>query len=278
MTGARASLALAVVLAWSASVNAQDAWVPYRGESSISLVYTYQTFEDFYKGDQDASYPFGRSHQQTTFAIFEYGLTDALAIDVTLAYSHTSTTDSPVAPTGGVDSGLADSSIGFRWRIVDEFEKPNAPTLTVRVGGIVAGTYDAGLPYSAGDGASGVEAALMFGKDFGHSGFGLYGETGYRHRAEKVPEDLVALLGLYKTLGDWSTNFGLRHVHALSGSDIGDPGFKFQELQEIATYIEASVGHSNAKGRYIGAHFAQTINGRNTAKKTVFGLSVTFPF
>lgn len=252
--------------------------MPYRGKSSISLVYTYQTFQDFYKGEEEASYPFGQSHQQTAFAIFEYGLTDAFAIDVTLAYSHTSTTDSPTAPTGGVDNGLADTAIGFRWRVVDEFENPSAPTLTLRVGGIVAGTYDAGLPYSAGDGASGVEAAMMFGKDFGYRDLGFYGEAGYRHRAQNVPEDLIAQLGLYKTMGNWSTDVGLRHVHALSGSDIGDPGFKFQELREIATYVEASVGHSNPAGRYIGAHFAQTINGRNTAKKTVFGLSITFPF
>jgi len=33
--------------------------------------------------------------------------------------------------------------------------------MTVRAGGIIAGTYDAGPPYSAGDGAPGVEAALM---------------------------------------------------------------------------------------------------------------------
>ena len=278
MTRTAFPIAVVLVTLWSVAAGAQGAWVPYQGESSLSLVYTFQTFEDFFKKNEESSYPFGRSRQQTAFAIVEYGLTDALAIDVTFAYTHTSTTESPVAPAGAVDNGLADTAIGFRWRIVDEFDGTSAPTVTFRVGGIVAGTYDAGLPYSAGDGASGVEAALMLGKDFGHRGLGVYGEAGYRHRAERVPADLVAQVGLYKSLGMWSANVGFRHVQALSGSDIGDPGFRFQELKEIASYVEASFGHSSESGRYVGAHFAQTIDGRNTAKKTVFGLSVTFPF
>ncbi len=276
----RLAIPAAVVLGtlWSVAASGQEAWVPYQGESSLSLVYSFQTFEDFFRNNEEKSYPFGRSQQQTVFAIVEYGLTDALAIDVTFAYSHTSTSKTPGGPTGANDSGLADTAFGFRWRVVDEFDGTSAPTVTVRVGGIVAGTYDAGLPYSAGDGASGVEAALMIGKDFGNHGLGVYGEAGYRHRAKRVPADLVAQLGLYKTMGAWSANVGFRHVQALSGSNIGDPGFKFQELKEIASYVEAAFGHSSAGGRYIGAHFAQTVDGRNTAKKTVFGFSVTFPF
>lgn len=277
MTRAAIPAAVLLVTLWSVAASGQGAWVPYQGETSLSLVYTFQTFEDFFRNDEKKSYAFGRSRQQTAFAIVEYGLTDALAIDVTFAYTHTSTTKSPGAPTGANDNGLADTAIGFRWRVVDEFDGSSAPTVTVRIGGIVAGTYDAGLPYSAGDGASGVEAALMLGKDFGSRGLGVYGEAGYRHRAERVPADLVAQLGLYKTMGAWSANVGFRHVQALSGSNIGDPGFKFQELKEIASYVEASFGRSSDNGRYIGAHFAQTVSGRNTAKKTVFGFSVTFP-
>ena len=251
----RLAIPAVVVLGILSSVTAsgQDAWGPYQGESSLSLVYSFQTFEDFFRNHEEKSYPFGRSRQQTVFAIVEYGLTDALAIDVTFAYSHTSTSKTPGGPTGANDSGLADTAIGFRWRVVDEFDGTSA------------------LPYSAGDGASGVEAALMVGKDFGKHGLGVYGEAGYRHRAKRVPADLVAQLGLYKTMGAWSANVGFRHVQALSGSNIGDPGFKFQELKEIASYVEAAFGHSSAGGRYIGAHFAQTVDGRNTAKKMVFG-------
>jgi hypothetical protein len=232
------------------AATAQDAWLPRAGDKSISAVYTFQTFENFFLAESKATYPFGRSVQQTWFATFEYGLTESLALDLTAAYTYTSTSASPDSPAGVVDEGLADTAVGLRWRIVDEFEASSAPTLTLRVGGIVAGTYDVGLPYSSGDGASGVEVALLAGRDFGARGFGLYGELGYRHRAEHVPADLVAQVGAYKTFGGWSASAGLRQVRALSGSDIGDPGFRFQELREIASYLEASFGHSSAGGRY----------------------------
>jgi len=97
----RLAIPAVVVLGILSSVTAsgQDAWGPYQSESSLSLVYSFQTFEDFFRNHEEKSYPFGRSRQQTVFAIVEYGLTDALAIDVTFAYSHTSTSKTPGGPT-----------------------------------------------------------------------------------------------------------------------------------------------------------------------------------
>ncbi len=53
----RLAIPAVVVLGILSSVTAsgQDAWGPYQGESSLSLVYSFQTFEDFFRNHEDDS-------------------------------------------------------------------------------------------------------------------------------------------------------------------------------------------------------------------------------
>jgi hypothetical protein len=281
MTNAKWSLlTLAFVLLSSMPAASRTAWVLPQGKFSLNLSYVFETFDEFWMGRTKAQLP-DDIEQHTVAVGLEYGLFDAVTVDLTLGYTRTS-----FSPADDLD-GLNDTTLGVRWRVVDEFavDSPYIPTLTVRVGGIIAGTYDTvttGAPHSPGDGASGVEMSLLFGKALGNTGFGLFGEVGYRHRLENVPDDFFASLGVYKTfLEGFIASFGYRRVQGLSGLDIGGPGFtpaRFPETQEIFDNLEAGLGYTDTGGRHYGLFGAWTIDGKNAGEKTIVGASLTIPF
>jgi hypothetical protein len=130
-----------------------------------------------------------------------------------------------------------------------------------------------------GDNASGVEGSIIWGKVFGASGFGVQGDAGLRYRTEHVPDDFFVSAGLFQTFFDRLTlSFNFRHVHAMSGPDIGDPGFTFPEVKEIASSLEYGLTYQDEGGRYYSAFVAHTIDGRNTSDRLVVGFSFGIPF
>jgi len=274
-------LAASVLLTMTAASTATAAspWTLARGDLALTPTFLYETFDRFFLGTDETRGPERGVHQTTFSTTLEYGILDELTADLTLGF-----TRSVVETAAGDDGedGLADTTFGLRYRLVDEFtsDSPWMPTLGVRVGGIVEGTYQQGLVQSPGDGASGVQADLLFGKSFGASGFGMSGSVGYRHRTELVPDDLLLSLGVYQTFLQYGlASVGFRHEQGLSGSDIGDQGFNFPGLKEIATSLESSLSLRHPDGHSLGFVFAHTFDGRNTGKKLVYGgvLTLVFP-
>ena len=54
--------------------------------------------------------------------------------------------------------GMTDMTIGLTWRVIDEdISEAGAPSVAVRVAGIIAGDYDTGMPWSVGDGGDGFD-------------------------------------------------------------------------------------------------------------------------
>lgn len=256
---------------------AQSPWLPVEGRLEITPRYVYQNFQEFWirrdqrmKLDEDVV-------QHTGTLSAEYGITQDWAVDATLGYTRV---DSKAFGGSNTDDGLADTRLGVRYRIVDERDTSQnwVPTVTLRVGGIVAGTYDAGLPFSAGDGAHGGEFSMLVGKAIGGTGFGIYGEAGYRLRENPVPDEFFGLLGVYQTLGQFTLSAGYRHIQSLSGVNIMDEGFTFPELKEINQLFEAGLGFTDKGGRFYQIFGAFTLDGRNTGDKMILGISATFGF
>jgi hypothetical protein len=273
-----ALLALAPVF----QVFGQSAILPAPGQFEATPMYVYQSFKDFWMGKDKASLP-DHIVQHTASVALEYGVTDTIALDTTVGYTWVDTT-----AFGGktTDDGLTDTRIGVRWQVFDERATTCkwAPTVAFRLGGIIAGTYDTGLPVApgrpcaGGDGAHGGEASMLFTKAIADTGFGLYGEVGYRLRENPVPDDFFGLFGAYKTFGSFTLNAAYRHVQGLSGTDIGAPGFTFPALKEINQIFEAGLGFRDSGGRYYQVFGAFNLGGRNTGDKTILGVSATFPF
>jgi hypothetical protein len=280
-----------VFMATAVTGTAQSVWLPYQGELLVAPGFSYSTFDEFWVG-RDRVHPLEDNDesldQYTGYVTLEYGILERLAADATVGYTATSRTR-----TFGNDSdkGLADTMIGVRYRMVDEDKV--IPAIAVRVGGIIAGTYDENTPFSAGDGAHGFESSILFGKSFGNTGFGAYGDIGYRVRENPVPDEIFGSGGFFKQFSNIfaeadaiTTSIGYRHIQSLSGIDIMGRDWNpargaahgFPALREINQLLEGALGYTDMGGRQYQVAVGKSLKGRNTGDKWIFLFSVTLPF
>lgn len=276
-------LCLPLVLA-AAPAFTQSAWLPAEHQFVVTPVFAYSTFDSFWMGgDKVDNPPNGKSlDQYTGFLAMEYGLVGALALDAAIGYTKTDTD----AFGGGSNDGLADTSVGLRYQFVAEESDRWWPTVATRVGAIFPGTYDENTPFAPGDGVWGVECQLLLAREFGDSGFGTWGDVGYRIRGNPAPDDFFASAGVYKEFGRVTVSAGYRHIQGLSGLDIGGPGFDpgagvdsgFPALKEINQLFEGSVSYRDAGNRRYSFIAAKSLDGQNTGDKMIFGFAVTLPF
>ncbi len=259
-----------------------SAYLPEPGLLLLTPQYLYQSFNHLHAGTAkftlaDLGYQ-GRLKQHTVQASLEYGVHPDWAFD--LSFGHVSVR----FPARNQD-GMTDTGIGVRYRLHDEFKTHNGlPTVALRVGAIVAGSYKVytGLPPSnPGDGASGVETSLLLGKSLGKSGINLYGDIGFRHRGQGVPEDLFGTAGVAWEATRWLMfTAAYRHEQGLSGIDILGVGFTgdFRVVKEVNQIAEFGVVFTDRHGRSLNLFSAISLDGRNTGDKTIFGVSATLPF
>jgi hypothetical protein len=277
---------IGAALGAAAACHAQSAWLPAQGQLQATPGFSFSTFDEFWMGKTKVDNPpNGKSlDQYTGYLALEYGILENLAADATIAYT---ATDTDAFGGDASDDGLADTFLGLRYRLLDESQAGSVwvPTLSVRAGGIIAGNYDANKPFSAGDGAHGFEASVLLGKAFGDTGFGMYGDIGYRVRENPVPDDAFGSVGFYKLLGPVTVAFGYRHVQGLSGIDIGGPSFNpdlgrshgFPAVKEINQLVEGGLAFTDSGGRNYQVTLARSVDGRNTGDKFILGVNVTIP-
>jgi hypothetical protein len=282
----KAFVILALILFGAVQVQAQlSAYLPEQGQFIITSSSQYQRYGDFWLGgtriELEVATGFDEQRQFSTYLTFEYGILPDLAIDATLGYTWAEFTRGPSDVDDLTDDGMTDTAIGLRYRILDEHRFSWAPTVTVRVGGILPGTYDDAFPFSAGDGAGGFETSLLVAREICPH-FGVYGEFGYRWRDHDVPEELFGTAGFWATCHGFTLSAGYRQTESTHGPDIGDPGFGvdfgFPQTREIDKRLEASVGYTDDAGRNYSVYYAHTIDGRNTGDKSIYGLAISIPF
>lgn len=261
-----------------------SAYLPDPGQFVLTSASQYQRYEDFWVGgtriDLELATGFKKQRQFSTYLTLEYGILPDLAADATVGYTWAEFVRGPHDARLD-DDGMTDTAIGLRYRVVDERKVRWAPTATIRVGGIIPGTYDDAFPFSAGDGAGGFETSLLLGREICPH-FGLYGEFGYRWRDHDVPEELFGTAGFWTRCHNVILSGGYRQTESTHGPDIGDPGFGvefgFPQTREIDKRLEGSLGYTDDGGRTYAFYYAHTIDGRNTGDKTVFGISISIPF
>jgi hypothetical protein len=269
----------ALLAAGAALLHAESAWLPPAGELTLTPSYVYQYYDTFRLGTAKVTLP-ANIVQQTESLAFDYGIAPNLALDATLGYTGTR-----FKPPGAkfTREGLDDSRLGLRYRFIDETAV--TPAFAFRVGAIIAGNYDVPNtlpPINPGDKASGFETSISTGKTFGETGFGFYGEAGYRNRNHNVPDDLFGGIGLFKHFGSAGLNVGFRHTQGLSGGDIAGTGFGtsygFPQVKETVSFIDTGLSYTDRGGRTYQFVAAWKVGrGRNTGDATVFGFSVGIP-
>lgn len=261
-------------LVFAASAVAQHSvWLPGADRCVVTPSYVYQTFDTFWMGENKTDLG-GDLMQHAAFLGFDYGIAEDTALDATVGWVW-SEADGVFGDQN--DDGLADTTFGIRQRFLDEANYSLLPSLALRIGGIIEGSYDENFPFSAGDGASGAEVSLLAGKTI-CPGFGLYGDVGYRYRDGHVPDEWFGSTGLFFAWKFLSATFGYRFAEGLSGNDIGDTGFTFPTVKEISQNLEASLGFTDPGGRYYQLFYAHTVAGRNTGERDIFGAAISLTF
>lgn len=282
----------------SAFADGVSPWLPAPGAGFVNLSYVSQNATQFYVQDNlrgtppQNAVPDGKGPnlgQHTVWLNGMYGWSDAIAIDFRVGaarsyFGATTPMGDPIPPTGGRDnySGVTDANIGVTWRVVDELVCPSVPSIALRGGAIIEGSYTPGYINSIGDGASGLEVSALAGKYFADM-FAVSGEVGYRVRDEDVPEDLFVNLSggvLFENIG-LSVNYKL--VDAQSGLQIGGPGFSpvtrvFPRLEEDIQFLSGTVSLNVTDQTNIGVSYGEVIDGRNTSKSKVFSVSMGYLF
>ena len=273
-------------------------WIAEPGTGSISISYVNQNANEFYRQTTKVKGPLEATGanlaQNTLWFGVNYAVSDSVALDLQTAWAR-SFVAGGVGPSGGQESysGLYDSNIALTWRVVDELIS-DAPSVAIRLGMIAAGAYDTGYINSLGDGGNGFETSLIIGK-FG-SAAGFSAEVGYRDRTTtvvnedavggllrgevEIPSDMFVNLGLFIPANDAITiGVDYRMVNALSGIDIGGPGFspsRFPGLEEDGHIVGGRLIANVTDTVSLNAFFGQVVAGRNTAASRIIGVGLNF--
>lgn len=276
---ATVSVATASALLLAPLAAAQTPWLPAPGATDLSLSFTNQKADDFKPGTASAKLP--STLKQDTFSLsLTHGLADAVALDATIGYGKSSFIRVPgLAPNGGL-SGITDSRIGVRYRVLDDIA--NDPlTVTFGAAAILKGDYDTGALSAIGDGANALEVSVAVGK-LVTSKLSVYGVLGYRDRQSPVPKEMFYRLGATVNFTpQFYAGAEYQKVDARGGLDIGGPGFspaRFREVQEDYSLTSASLGFRFNNAVTAAIQFGEKKGERNTAESKVVGVSLTTSF
>lgn len=266
----------------TATAFANSAWLPPLGTTELSTFFLYETFDSFVADGTEGA--MGESAAIMSAGVSaQHGLCEDLALDLWVGYSVGSL---------GTDErgGLSDTRLGLRYRVLDEFRSDDAvPTVSLRLGLVAPGAYTAtGKSMIApGDGAWAGEISVLFGKAWVDSGFGVYGDAGFRARLgttefddpeQSVPHQMFASLGVYSALpADLYASLAIRHENTLGGGEISGVQH-FSGLSKRTESLELGFGGAVAEGHSLNLHFGYVLAGKNVAKKIVGGLGYTFSF
>jgi hypothetical protein len=271
---------LAVLLLAGGPSAAQSVWAPRPGGFTVTTAYNFRSFQQAWRGPRLFRFP-GTFSQHTGSVNVEYGISRNWTADSTFGYT---ATRGDAFGRGLSDNGWTDTNFGLRYKFIDERKSERAwmPSLSLRVAGIVAGSYQSNLRWSAGDGGSGIESSLLFGKFLRRWNAGYFGDFGYRKRTHPIPEDVFASIGAFKGFGPkrfpLAISGAFRNSQGLYGTDFGNPGVSFPSFKERFQSLEAGFSISDPQGRSYQVFVAKVINGRNTGRSTVVGVSTSFSF
>ena len=251
-------------------------WLPDPETGSITISYVSQNATELYSASKKT--PLADDLRQETVSVQgTYGLSDEFAMDLRMGFAKSEYTQ-----TGGRGRdnfrGLTDTNVGVVWRVADELVRPSLPSVALRAGAIIAGDYETGHINAIGDGGNGVELSALVGK-FITDRVALSGEVGYRDRDNDVPADFFLNLSGGVLVGDLlglSINYKL--VDALSGLDIGQPGFTFPELEEDIQFLGGTATFNTTDTTNVGVSYGEVLDGRNTAKSKVWSVSLGYSF
>ena len=290
-----------LVLAIPAMADA-SVWLPSPGTGSVTVSHVSQDADELWAGSSGPNpIPFQGLDQKTTLVSAVYGLSDAVALDGNVGQSKVKPTHGRPIPLG--TSGRTDLELGVTWRIRDEIIT-EGPSIAIRVGGILAGSYDTGGrgpaeadvmgnaalvgagPTAIGDGGSGLEISGVIGQVIGDQ-FALSGELGISNRSNDIPRETFINLDAHWIASSQLVFSAQYHIQRSSGDlDLGPPpspgahGTNWERFPELAEDVDRiSLGGTLILNSFdIGLHWFNVRDGRNTAKFKSTAFTFTYKF
>jgi hypothetical protein len=220
------------------------------------------------------------------YLALQYGIVDRWAADLSVGGT---TVGWRYFDKGGIQStaGLIDFSFGIRYQLFTETNasSPWVPTVALRAGAVLPGSYDQAFAFAPGLRSAAIEPEVLLRKHLGWPGFGMYGDALYRWNRTTGNDQYIVAIGVFQQIKGWELDLGYRHLQTLSGSDISfdpaDPSSLFypRDVREINDILEMGFSYTTAK-RHIryGFHSRWVVDGNNTDRKFWVGGSVDFPF
>ena len=247
-------------------------WLPVPRTLEISVSQVVQESTEFYRGEDRRNLPFGNFDQSTTWLGVKYGLTHKLALDFQAGSSNLD------AGALGESRDTTDMSFGLTRSILDEAEH-GTPSLSIRVGAIIAGDYTVGRPNSIGDGADAFEVTLALGRVVSPR-FALAADLGMRYSSDDVPRETFANLGMHFQASDRLGLYSQYQIKLSDGDlDIAGAGFTpagFPETTEEYSRIRVGAGFALTPEVRLDLSYYDTLDGRNTADFDAVNLTISY--
>ncbi len=221
------------------------------------------------------------------YIALQYGIAPRWAADLnvgatTLGWRKFDSNESAESTTG-----IMDWSFGVRYQVYNELTESNMPwmpTLTLRAGAVMPGTYDENFVFAPGVRSAAVEPEVLMRKHFGWPGLGAYGDALYRWNRTTANDQYIVSLGLFQQIKGWELDVGYRHLQTLSGGDIiydpNDPASIVypREIRENNDAVEAGFYYTTSKKHFrYGFHSRVVFDGNNSDRKFWVGASVDIP-
>ena len=271
-----------VALPLTAHAEGGQPWLPIPGQITLGVQQTEQSGDSAYIGNTELPISAitgggaSKYRRSTTTVRLGYGLSDSLALEASLGNAKVK------VGAADADSGLADATLGLAWRVLDEYEQPGVPTITLRAGALFKGNYDGARLGAIGNDENGAEVALLIGKEFA-SLFSLWGEVGVQDRTGAVPKATFYEVGAKVRLGaGFQASLSYASKKYSGDLDIGGAGFspaRFQEVRAERELVKLGVGYAFAANQGVALNLAKVQKGRNTVKDDeIVTLSYTIAF
>ena len=223
------------------------------------------------------------------YIALQYGITKKWAADLAVGYTtvgwryFNDANNSNPYQNARSTSGLMDTSLGFRYQVCNEADTQCkwAPTLTLRAGAVLPGTYSQGFPFSPGVRSAAVEPEVLMRKHFGWTGLGAYGDALFRWNRTTANDQYIASAGLFQEIKGWEIQAGYRHLGSTSGQSISMTGNVIDypvSVRENNDSIEAGFNYTTSKRKWqYGFYSRAVLDGSNSDAKFWFGGYVNIP-
>jgi hypothetical protein len=271
---------------------AQWADVPARRQFIFGLVYEESEAYRIWAGGEfhnitvrSSGERYGIDINQGYLAL-QYGITEKWAADLnigatTMGWRSFDTNNSVRSTTG-----LMDLSFGVRYQVFNEtIEQSWLPTLTLRAGAVLPGSYSQSIAFAPGVRSAAIEPEVLLRKHFGWPGLGAYADALYRWNRTTGNDQYITVIGLFQQIQRWELDAGYRHLQTIAGGNIvfdpAGPGDLIypRDTREINDSIEAGFSYTTPRRHLrLGFNSRTVFDGNNTDRKFWVGGSFQLPF